>query len=201
MPLLDLSMTFKCFLQHWCWDTGYVTFFYVWVSPVLTPCTAHKHRLINESLKLCGEREKIVRLHVRKESTCTCAGCSSEDAHEHIATRWPLSGKHWRVDRCVCLCIVAHCVSGPFSGFVGYENCWRNRERCRMGFHWLSLLLYHAGDRRSEECTGCRHYTGYPEKHRRRPHVETYRLCHKSPWALFLWQHHCPPARRDDLDV
>lgn len=70
-----------------------------------------------------------------------------------------------------------------------------------MGFHRLSLLLYHAGDRRSEECTGSRRYTGYPEKQRRRSCVELYRLCHKSPLSIVLWQCHCLPAQGEKIQV
>ena len=36
---------------------------------------------------------------------------------------WLLSKKHWRADRCARLYVVALCVSGSFTGFVGYENC------------------------------------------------------------------------------
>ena len=44
-----------------------------------------------------------------------------ERTHTHLAMMAIIS-EQWRVD-CVSLCIVAHCVSGLFSGFVGYEKC------------------------------------------------------------------------------
>lgn len=92
--------------------------------------------------------------------------------------------KHGQVDGCEGPHIVAHCVSGLFRGFVGYENCWRNAECCRMGFHRLSLLLYHAGDWRIEECFGSRHCTSYPEKQRSQSCVKIYRLPWKSLWNI-----------------
>lgn len=92
--------------------------------------------------------------------------------------------KHGQVDGREGPYIVAHCVSGLFSGFVGYENCWRNAESCRMGFHRLSLLLYHAGDWRIEECFGSRRCTSYPEKQRSQCCVKIYRLPCKSLWSI-----------------
>lgn len=83
----------------------------------------------------------------------------------------------------------------PLSGFVVYTNCWRNCECYRMGFHRLSLLLYHTGDGRSEECTGSRRYSGYTEKHKRWSCVEILRLRHESPLSIVLWQCHCLPAQ------
>lgn len=85
----------------------------------------------------------------------------------------------------VRVCILWHIVyQGPFSGFVGYENCWRNGERCRMGFHRLSLLLYHAGDWRREECSGSRRCTSSPEKQGSQSCVKIYRLPCRSLWTF-----------------
>ena len=104
--------------------------------------------------------------------------CSKET--QKVRVRVAIVQKHGRVDGCEGLRIVAHCVSGLFSGFVGYENCWRNGECCRMGFHWLSLLFYHACDWRSEECSGSRHCTSYPEKQRSQSCVKICSLACKS---------------------
>lgn len=99
---------------------------------------------------------------------------------QKVRVRVAIVQKHGRVDGCEGPYIVAHCVSGLFRGFVGYENCWRNGECCRMGFHRLSLLLYHACDWRSEECSGSRRCTSYPEKQRSQSCVKIYSLPCKS---------------------
>lgn len=46
----------------------------------------------------------------------------SKDARK-VRVRVAIVQKHEWVDDCEGPYIVAHCVSGLFSGFVGYENC------------------------------------------------------------------------------
>lgn len=101
--------------------------------------------------------------------------------------------KHWRVDRCVSLYIVAHCVSGLFSGFVGYENCWRNRGRCRMGFHPAFSASLPRWRLKTALAPGI---TQVSLRNTEDGPVETYIGCAINPlWALFFRQCLCDTER------
>lgn len=107
------------------------------------------------------------------------------DIHK-VRARVTIVYKHWRVDCCVSLYIVAHCVSGLSVALWDMRTADVTMSAVGWDFTGFLWFFCHAGDWRSEKCTGFRHYATHPDIPRRLSYVWNYIVRTINPlWTLF----------------